>query len=799
MEFLKSIDLDSILQQLVRDALDLKPDDALVFAAEWTRKKLSQRAGGAVSRNSPLCTQQSTDTVDSSAEGAHPTMARKNSSPGASATSDSGRRSTDNVLKSQLSIDIARAKKSPDSDLDVNDASSVVLYSWRMRIQDESDHFMLDFCDLVLNVLFTEHPSLRCLFVDDLHVSPDDASQNLAILLSQIIYRNATPAQVAKQVLRQWNQFAPPESPRRTTILLLRQRHFHYLLCCILYAAECVFTRSTWKQIGADWLKVFGDTLQEVQNAVFDEQVVVASFSSKDALDSEFERSILLTATSLTRHSAVDVVKGVWLGMSAAQQEKICRKFFAVLFTQHRTVIRLFVDEDRESFEGDSLVDRAPVKELQVILTQVLRGFLSLEGISQLAARHAVEGGVPQRYLHYALSCMLTALGLELGPSRMEPTVADAWRVFITRLLDAVAEGIEKVEEGRTKNEAAAGDQQRGGGDDDVRDKDDKRGEITAAAKNRHLSCSRSDAEGSRVCQEVDSGLKLRVDDPPKLESMNAGSAFDVAAECWSALRDRQSASEISETFFNILFTQHPAMAKTTLKNNGELSELMAFLPSLFPEVCRSELAEADLREMGAKLTGRGIDEQKAEHAIAAAMSVFAVSLGISVFREREEALQTVCRFITDNVLFGIQNSAAVLAARAPEVIVNECWLAVVDKGAVIRKATEVMKIQHRSLARDLVDDVEDVDAFVALCVQVVTKILSPAGLSHDEVKGIVETLKAKCAEKQRPFDKKIATYIAFSFQSAIGIILGSSRFETVSHHWNRQMEKITKKFSDLM
>lgn len=833
-DYLKSVDLESILQQLVRDALEAKPDDALAFAADWTRKKMSQRPGGSPSpdnsnnnsgglgaaagsptsplatttsnkkRSSPLSAQDSTGTDDS--------KKRDCATPPMSGRSDSGklmgalaRGSQDEVLKNQVSVNIKA--KSADADLDANDPVSVVRYSWRMRTEDEDDNFLLHFSDLVLNVLFTQHPSLRAL-LDAIGVSTETAADALSGVWSQIILGDASPSKVARTVMQKFNAFAPLDSPKRAVLLRVRQRHFHYLLCSTLYAAECVFTPNTWRQIGSDWLQVFGDNLEEIQSAVFDEQIVIASLSAdkKSALDSDFEKSVLLTTCSLARHSAIDTVKGIWLEMTAAQQERICRKFFAVLFTQHRTLIRLFVDEDKETAEGESLVDQAPVKELQVILTQVLRGFLSVEGIAALAERHAVDGGVPQRYLHYALSGLLTALSLELGPKRWDSQVSEAWRVFITRVLDSVGLGFDAAE---TKRKQA-------------------RGEVVDEAEHQQSGCSRTAAEKNDASQSVDSGLKMRQDDPPKLEATNAGSAFSVAAECWTYLSESRTGAEISETFFNILFTQHPAMAKTVVRTNSELSEIMGVLPDLFSGVCNCEIAESDLREMGARLTGRGIDEQKADRACAAAMSVFAILLGITVFREREDALQTVCRYITDNILFGVQNSAAVLAARAPEIIVFESWSGIIDKEGVIRKAIEVMRIQHRSLTRDLLDGL-DMDELAKAMVEFVTKSLAPQSsssssstvselnvlantgtnlnnsnnsvirLSDEEAQAFVDKLKAKCEEKQRPVDKKFATYFAFSFQSAVGIILGSSRFESVAHHWQSEMEKVTKRFADMM
>jgi hypothetical protein len=798
IEFLKSIDLDTILQQLVRDALDAKPDDALSFAAEWTRKRLHQRNrenhqqhAAATGNNSPLTAIASgvTDGKDSS-------------TPPVSARSDGGpmnRRSSDNVLKSHtITVKTgATVAGSGGEILDVNDPQSVVTYTWKARTQDEPETFLLEFCDLALNVLFSQHPSLKRVFIEDIGLTTEAAAESLAMILHPIVYKKASPEEVAKKVMQAWKAFVAREDSQANKtvqpsmavmILWVRQRHFHYLMCAILYAVECIVTRATWKQIGTDWLKIIGDAVQACQNAVFDEQIVVASTISRESLDNEYEQSMVLTTTSLDRQTPVDIVKGIWLGMTAAQQEKICRKFFAVLFTQHRTVIRFFVDEDKESAEGDSLVDRAPTKELQVILTQVLRGFLSLEGISKMAARHLAGQDIPQRYLHYGLSCMLTALGLELGAKRMDAKVSEAWRVFITRLLDAVAQGIEEAKYNDESNKPKEG------GDENTNNNNNNN-------KAKSSGCSQTVDQQRSVSQQVDSGLKLKIDDANKLDhfSSSGHSPFSIAAECWTALRERNSATEISEIFFNILFTQHPMLAKTILKNNSEYSELIAFLPSLFSEVCHCEISDTDLREMGARLTGRGIDEQKADHVVAAAMSVFAIQLGMNVFREREEALQTVVRFITDNILYGSQNSVAVLAARAPEVIVLECWNSIVDKQAVIKKALEVMKIQHRSLTRDLLDGVEDdMDGFLKMCVDFVAGVLT--GKIHDEeIQRVVGKLKAKCEEKQRPIDKKFITYFCFSFQSAVGIILGTSRFETVSHHWTSQVEKANKKITEMM
>ena len=136
------------------------------------------------------------------------------------------------------------------------------------------------------------------------------------------------------------------------------------------------------------------------------------------------------------------------------------------------------------------------------------------------------------------------------------------------------------------------------------------------------------------------------------------------------------------------------------------------------------------------------------------------------------------------------------------------------------------MKIQHRSLTRDLLDGL-DTDELAKMLVEFVTKSLAPQSnnnnvvgvsesnvlssttttttnnslirLTDEEAQAFVDKLKAKCEEKQRPVDKKFATYFAFSFQSAVGIILGSSRFESVSHHWQSEMEKVTKRFADMM
>ena len=144
-------------------------------------------------------------------------------------------------------------------------------------------------------------------------------------------------------------------------------------MCSILYSVECIFTRATWKQISNDWLKIIGDTVQACQNAIFDEQIVVASSASnKESLDSDFEKTTVLTTTSLDRQTPVDIVKGIWLGITSAQQEKICRKFFAVLFTQHRTVIRFFVDEDKPIFlNADASNHGVGGNERRVIMTKL--------------------------------------------------------------------------------------------------------------------------------------------------------------------------------------------------------------------------------------------------------------------------------------------------------------------------------------------------------------------------------------------------------------------------------------------
>lgn len=779
MEYLKSINFDEILQQLVRDALDEKPTDALAFAAAWTAKKLAVRDQG----KTPAAA-SSVDTRDTKCAGASPLDAPM--SPPGCPRGDSSKLMLDGSGKKTTVVEVKNVKEC--ATLDVNDPLSVVSYSWQVKLEStdpaEVGTFLVDFAALVYNIFVSTHPSLRALFVDERTTTEADVVAAIAHFIGLIVTRRPSTHEFCKQVMQRFSLFAPAMSPQSAILLRVRERHINYMLTSILYAAEQVYTPSTWKQIGSSWLGAFGAYAEELRSTVREAQASIAELDSTpfatasrrtsavndelllspspalaDALDSEFEACISKASASWTfvKVNPVDAVKGVWLFLTPLQQERICRKFFAVLFTQHRaSVTRYFVDDDSDA---ESLVEQAPVKELQIILTQLIRGFLSLEGVQKLAKERAMAytAGIEQRHLHYALSCMLTALSLELGAKRMAPACSEAWRHFLTRVLDAVSEGV-----------------------------DEAQGTLSP-------KCSQASDAARYSSELVEKGLKLKIDDDNRLEIVTQTSPFIIASECWSAMAVNDGGRtrvELSEMFFNVLFTQHPALNKTLFRNAQEESAATSYLPTLVQQVLDGHLSTSDLRVIGATaLTGRGLDEQKAEHVVAAAMSVCALTLGITNFREREEQLREVVHFIAYNLVHGAQNSAAVLAARAPDVIVAESWTTMTNKEAAIRKAIDVLRIQHRALTNAVLEGIDEQSFFPQAAVAVTAALTST--LQPEDAKELLSKLKARSGG--RPIEKKHITYICMAVQSAVGILLGS-RYQNMplAAHWTKQVERIS-------
>jgi hypothetical protein len=762
MDYLKSIDMHALLQEVVRDALEHKPADALAFLAEWAKTKLELRAAANAPSASTAASSPRPEPLPSSSED-----------------------SADRVLSSQ-SIDVTSTH---GSEFDLRDPGSVVAYTWRQRSAAEPGTFARDFSRLVLNVLLTQHPSMRRFFVEDAGLGVDAAALKLEALLRQVASRTLSAYEAAKAILLDARAWAAAHPQHGTLVLRLRERHFHYALCAMLGVAKMVLSERTWRTVGDAWLRCLGEFVQEVEDAICGEQLLVAARSAHDALDSDFERRVLVTTTSLVRKSSVDVVKGIWLALAPLQQERVCRKFFAVLITQHRSLARWFVSDDADC--EDAIVELAPVAELQAILTQVLRGFLSLEAIAKMAQQRVAgrSDHVEHRHLQHALSCMLTALKLELGV-RMDAKICEAWRDVLTRVLDAVASGIAAPGAAAAAATAAMPAVPTAGASAAASSSVEP-GKATLKAQLSPLWGISAEAQ-KRIVEQVDSGLKVHIDDPPKLEKNEGASAFSVAAECWAAALQTLTSAELADQYLGILFTQHRTLQKSVLRGQDEYSQLLAHVPALFEEVVSCRVSASDLRDIGAHLTGRGLDEQKAEHCIAAAMSLFAITLGIAVFREREEALREVCAFITDNILFGVQHSAAVLSGRAPAVIVNESWSGIVDKAAVARSVVDIMRIQHRSLTRDMLNGIE-LESFLPRAGSFITRALA-GDMPDAEVAAAVDALRAQLGP-ERPLEAKVVTYLVNSLHAAVAIALGH-RFEQISAKWTAHIEALAKRFA---
>jgi hemoglobin-like flavoprotein len=220
--------------------------------------------------------------------------------------------------------------------------------------------------------------------------------------------------------------------------------------------------------------------------------------------------------SSFSDKSPFDVVHDSWAAIPDKNQ--LVTRFFTVLLTQHSSLLKsVLKDVDLEGL----------IPTVVTYLTAFVDGEKPTSDLKTLAQVHGRPRNLQMKHLHYFLSAALTALSITIGSNY--PAVSEHWHQVLSMFIDEIAIGAGcNTEESFVATDSLS---------------------VLPAT--------------SPLTKKPDGGA----DADDKDKNLTDADCITSVRGSWEAIGTLNKRKDVVDTFFHILFTQHPSVKRGLFKD----------------------------------------------------------------------------------------------------------------------------------------------------------------------------------------------------------------------------------------